>query len=114
MSDHDLTFTLDERTAMSAAFSAGNYANAYETRALTAAWRTFVREHGVMHHECTRPAFVLGFFGTYTLNEMVAYDRVHFDKSYHSPAGVYVVNVAKYTDDRTEEYAAIAAELGSC
>lgn len=110
MADDTTEFTLDERTAMSSAFDSGNCANAYKTRSLAKAWRDFVREHGVMHHECTRPAFVLGFFGTYELHEMVSTDRQHFDRAYHSPAGRYVVEVAKYTDSRSEEYAAEQAE----
>lgn len=104
MSDDETTFTLDQRTAMSQAFDAGNYANAYET--LDMAWRNFVRKHGPADRECTRPAFVLGFFGTYALSEMVGPDRRKFDAAYRSPAGQYVVQVAKYTDDRSEEYAA--------
>lgn len=101
-------FTLDEKDAMSTAFSAGNYANAYETRGLGAAWRQFTREHGVKHMSCTKPAFVLGFFGSYERSEMVGSDRRVFDLAYHSAAGRYVVQVAGYTDDRTDEYAAEA------
>jgi hypothetical protein len=106
MSDRSTEFTLDERNAMSQAFDAGNYANAYETRSLATAWRSFGRQHGYMHRECTRAAFVLGFFGSYELHEMVGADRRHFDLAYHSAAGRYVVEVAKYTDSRSDEYVA--------
>lgn len=104
----DIGFTLDERTAMSQAFSAGNYANAYDTTSLARAWLSYTQRDGVKHYECRRAAFVLGFFSSYELTEMVGSDRAMFDQSYNSPAGQYVVNVAKYTDDRTDEYAAEA------
>lgn len=104
----EIEFSFEQRDAMSRAFSAGNYANAYDTRALGKAWRSYVRVHGVRHMECTMPAFVLGFFGTYALTEMVGSDRATYDRAYRSAAGRYVVHVARYTDDRTDEYAALA------
>jgi hypothetical protein len=55
-------------------------------------------------HMCV--AFVLGFFGSYTLDEIDGEHRETFDECYCSPAGRYVVNVAKYTDDRSDEYEA--------
>jgi len=97
----DTGFTLEQRTEMSSAFDAGNYANAYES--------TDLDDHDVdemSEHE--RAAFVLGFFGTYTLDE-IGSDREVFDEAYFSPAGRYVVEVAKYTDDRVDEYAAESA-----
>lgn len=96
-------FTLDQRTEMSEAFSAGNYANAYETTDLSE-----TDYHEYQPH--ARAAFVLGFFGSYSLSEIGGDERDEFDEAYHSPAGRYVVEVAKYTDDRAEEYAAFAAE----
>jgi hypothetical protein len=98
-------WSLDHKDAMSRAFDAGNDANAYETRSLAKAWRIFTREHGVMHRECTWPAFVIGFFGTYALTEIVGSDRDIFDAAYRSAAGRYVVEVAKYADSRGDEYA---------
>ncbi len=98
----ETTFTLDERTAMSRAFDAGNYANAYETRSIGACDIDEMAEH-------ERAAFVLGFFGSYTLDEIGAH-RELFDACYWSPAGRYVVTVAKYTDDRADEYAALSDE----
>jgi len=100
MADNDDgEFTLRQRDEMSSAFDRGNYANAYES--------TNLEDHDLdllSAHE--RAAWVLGFFGSYTLEEIGAGgDRETFDECYYSPAGRYVVNVAKYTDDRTEEYA---------
>lgn len=91
-------FTLDQRTEMSQAFDAGNYANAYETNDLDSCDIDEMPEH-------RRAAFVLGFFGSYTLEE-IGSDREAFDEAYFSAAGRYVVQVAKYTDDRSDEYAA--------
>ena len=91
------TWTLDERTQMSRAFSRGNYANAYES--------TNLGDFDIAEmapHE--RAAFVLGFFGSYELDEMGSDERDTFDKAYWSPAGQYVVNEARYTDARDDEY----------
>lgn len=103
MADQVTTFTLDERTEMSRGFSAGNYANAYETTDLSE-----TDYHEYQPH--ARAAFVLGFFGTYTLGEIGGDERDEFDEAYYSAAGRYVVEVAKYTSDRGAEYAAEAAE----
>lgn len=89
-------FTPTQRDEMSRAFSAGNYANAYETQSLEATDYEEMPEH-------ERAAFVLGFFGSYSLDE-IGSDREIFDECYHSPAGQYVVNVARYTDSRSDEY----------
>ena len=91
------TFTLDEKVAMSHGFSRGNYANAYESIGLGRFDLNAMTEH-------YRAAFVLGFFGAYSLEE-IGSDREAFDEAYWSDAGQYVVKVAKYTDERTEEYA---------
>lgn len=96
-SKDDPTFTLDERTEMSRAFDRGNYANAYESGDL----ETFKVDE-MSEHE--RAAFVLGFFGTLTLDEIDSEHREMFDECYWSRAGRYVVTVAKYTDDRADEY----------
>lgn len=96
------TFTVDQCTEISQAFSAGNYANAYETQDIEAC--------GI--EDMTpdyRAAFVLGFFDSYELDE-IGSDRELFDECYWSPAGRYVVNVAKDTDDRSAEYAAESEE----
>lgn len=97
-------FTLDEQTEMSAAFDAGNYCNAYETTDLDAALE-FVE---FKPHE--RAAFVLGFFGSYTLDEIGSYREI-FDECYFSEAGKYVVHVARYTDSRDDEYREESAEF---
>ena len=90
-------FTFDERTKMSRAFDRGNYANAYESTDL----EDFDLDEMAVHE---RAAFVLGFFASYTLDE-IGSDREIFDKAYWSPAGQYAVKVAGYTDPRDEEYA---------
>jgi hypothetical protein len=92
------TFTLDEKTAISRAFDAGNYAHAYESRDLDVA----AMDRANMP-EIERAAFVLGFFGSYTLDE-IGSDRDTYDQAYWSDAGQYVVMVARYIDDRAEEY----------
>ncbi len=89
-------FTLDERNEISRAFDRGNYANAYESQCLEDFDLDEMSEH-------ERSAFVLGFFGTYSLDE-IGSDREIFDECYWSPAGQYVVNVAGYTDSRADEY----------
>lgn len=90
-------FTLDEKTEISHAFDAGNYASAYETTDLE-----YALEHvELKDHE--RAAFVLGFFGSYALHEIS--DREIFDECYFSDAGRYVVREARYCDSRDEEYA---------
>lgn len=88
-------FTLDERTEMSRAFDSGNYAHAYESECLENFRIDDMSEH-------KRAAFVLGFFGSLSLNEIG--DREIFDECYWSDAGQYVVTVAKYTDDCVGEY----------
>lgn len=96
MADDD--FTLDEKTEISSAFSAGDYANAYEGEDL----ESMLDSNELNEHE--RAAFVLGFFSSYSLDE-IGSDREIFDECYFSKAGRYVVQVARYTDDRGLEYA---------
>lgn len=91
------TWTLDERTEMSRAFSRGNYANAYESTNL----EDFDIDDMTDHE---RAAFLLGFFGSYELSEMGFDEREAFDEAYWSPAGQYVVHEAQYTDARDEDY----------
>ena len=91
-------FTLGQRFEMSRAFDAGNYANAYDTQDLSTCEIDEMSQH-------ERAAFVLGFFGSYSLDE-IGSDREVYDECYWSPAGQYVVKVAKYTDDRASEYLA--------
>lgn len=88
-------FTLDEKDAISKAFDAGNYANAYETLDLEDCAIEDMPEN-------ERASFVLGFFSSYALDEI--FDRETFDMAYWSDAGQYVVNVAGYCDTRTDEY----------
>jgi hypothetical protein len=91
-------FDIDQATAISQAFNAGNYCNAYETQCLEDCELDEYSEH-------ERAAFVLGFFGSYSLDE-IGSDRDAFDEAYWSDAGQYVVNVARYCDSRTDEYTA--------
>lgn len=88
--------TFEQKTEISRAFSAGNFADAYETNDLD---NTHVDD--LPEHE--RAAFVLGFFSSYTLDE-IGSDREIFDECYFSEAGKYIVNEAGYCDDRTDEY----------
>lgn len=92
-----IEFSDDMKLKISHAFDAGNYANAYESDDLED------HEIGDMSPD-ERAAFVLGFFGSYSLDEIS--DREIFDESYWSPAGQYVVNVARYCDSRDDEYTA--------
>lgn len=90
-------FTLDEATAISHAFDRGNYANAYES--------TDLDDHDIDDMpEIERHAFVLGFFGSYSLDE-IGSDREAFDEAYFSDAGKHVLSCG-YTDCRADEYAA--------
>ena len=95
-------FTLDECMAISRAYSSGNYANAYESTDL----ENFDLDE---MPEIERVAFVLGFFSSYSLDEIIS-DREMFDECYWHAAGQYVVNVAGYCGSRAEDYAAEAAE----
>ncbi len=90
-------WTLDERTEMSRAFDAGNYGNAYESTDLEDFDLDEMSEH-------ERAAFVLGFFGSYSLDE-IGSDREIFDECYFSATGRYVVREAGYADCRADEYA---------
>ena len=94
-------FTLDQRTEISRAFDAGNYANAYTSADLD--------DHDIdamVGHE--RAAFVLGFFSSYSLDEIGA-DRETYDECYFSSAGRAVVG-AGFCDDRSDEYRAETAD----
>jgi hypothetical protein len=96
-------FTTDQKTEISRAFDAGNYANAYEGTDL----EDFDEEIEALP-SYARPAFVLGFFGSYALDEISG--REAFDDAYWSATGRYVVGVAGYCDDRADEYAAEASD----
>lgn len=91
------TFNLDEQTEIRRAFDAGNYANAYETNDLDECGIDEMSEH-------ERAAFVLGFFATYSLDE-IGSDREIYDECYGSDAGRAVI-AAGYCDDRADEYQA--------
>lgn len=92
-------FSTDEKTEISHAFDAGNYANAYESDDLE---QFEDKLESMPKHE--RVAFVLGFFSSYELSEMPEYYREMFNEAYASEVGTYVVHVAKYCDAREDEY----------
>lgn len=94
------SLTLDQRTEISNAYSAGNYANSYETNDLDACDQHV--EMGIPHE---RIAFILGFFASYELDEIPGESREDFDSAYHSEIGRYVVR-SGYCDSRADEYAA--------
>lgn len=91
-------FTLDRQTEMSRSFSSGDATYAYRTHDL---------EHlGLDEMQPDeRAAFVVGFFASLTLDE-IGSDREAFDEAFFSPAGRWVVEVAKFTGNRADEYAA--------
>lgn len=100
MTNTNTELTLDQRTEISNAFDRGNYANMYEAETLDECQFNDMADH-------ERVAFVLGFFSSYSLNGLGS-DRELYDECYWSTTGRYVVTVAKYCDDRAEEYAAEA------
>lgn len=109
MTDQELAFG----DACSRGFSAGNYANAYETTDLETALDALdtagldldadTRPTDPMQREAYRAAFILGFFGSYSLDEIG--DREEYDQAYHSAAGKQCL-AAGYLDSRDDEYAA--------
>lgn len=94
-------FTLDERTSISLGFDAGNYGNAYHSED----WEAFAEFQRMdQRTKVWRIAALLGFFASYSLNEIPLDMRDDYDQAYWSPVGAYVVNVARYIDSRDEEY----------
>ena len=64
-------FTLDERTAISRAFDAGNYANAYESQDLLKACAKAEKKYPVeSKKQAWCDGFVLGFFSSYEIKEI--------------------------------------------
>ncbi len=92
-------FSLAQRTEMSREYSAGNYDSHYAVTTLDDLDVVAMAPH-------ERAAYVLGFLSSYELSEMSTYQRELFDSAYRSSAGRYLVKVAKYAGDRTEDYAA--------
>lgn len=81
-------------TELSHGFSAGNYANAYQTQDLDE-----VSEVLEANGSRYRAAFILGFFSSYELHEIPADARERFDEAYHSEAGQRVLELG-YTEPR--------------
>lgn len=79
---------------LSHGFSAGNYANAYQTEDLGE-----VSEVLDANEEPYRHAFILGFFSSYELHEIPGDARERFDEAYHSDNGQRVLALG-YTEPR--------------
>lgn len=97
MTNEIKAWTIEDQSAMARAFDAGNYASAYETTDIDACDEA----DDMTAHE--HAAFVLGFYASCALDEVG--DRELFDEAYFSEAGRYVVSVAGYCEDRSDEYA---------
>lgn len=82
-------------------FSAGNYANAYETEDLEVAIQ---KRNVATRSEAYRAAFILGFYGSYELHEIPLSHRDAFDEAYHSDYGHGVLELG-YTGSRKKDYA---------
>lgn len=91
--------TLDEKTAIGHSYDRGNYDSAYAGQEINHDLVADMKPHN-------RAAYVLGFFSSYTLDEMCSEDREIFDECYFTPVGQYIVHVVGYCDDRADEYAA--------
>jgi hypothetical protein len=96
-------------TAISQGYSAGNYANAYETTDLEIALESLddCEDNHDLSAECEhayRNAFVLGFFASYALSEIGCEERERFDTAYHSATGASVIRLG-YCDSRDDDYA---------
>lgn len=89
------------QTNVARGFDAGNHANAYETQDY---------ERALAKLSPNRPpeyvaAFTLGFFSSYSLDEIPAGNREAFDAAYQSEGGKQCL-AAGYCDDRADEYKA--------
>lgn len=89
---------------LSRGFSAGNYANAYETEDYETARNALKTEPS----EAYFAAFTLGFFATYELHEMGEH-RETYEEAYRSTWGQRCV-LAGYCDDRELD----DCDCGSC
>jgi hypothetical protein len=89
-------------TELSQGFSHGNFANAYGTTEL---------EDMLSHLEDNSTAYqvaaVLGFLGSYELDEIPSHAREAFDVAYHSVHGQRVIELG-YCDSREDDYKAEA------
>lgn len=80
-------------TALTRAFDAGNYANAYETQDLDRA--IAAHRFNVSWKERYLPAFILGFYSSYAPHEIP--DLEVWREAYQSPVGQAVLD-AGYID----------------
>lgn len=67
-------------------FSAGNFANAYNSEDARIAWRMTVQDYGECSEEFYH-AWVLGFFSTYEVHEIPMEYQQDFSDAYYSPIG---------------------------
>lgn len=81
---------------VSRGFSHGNYANAYETQSLSRMLRGIATRS-----KAYQDAAVLGFFGSYELDEIPMSARERYMEAYFSDAGKAVLR-AGYMDPRDE------------
>lgn len=89
-------------THLSRGFDSGNYCNAYETNDFDHAVKMKFLDDRLPEYKA---AFILGFFGSYELDEISMTWRDDFDEAYHSEHGQRVLELG-YCDSRKEAYAA--------
>lgn len=99
---------IERDAAISRGYSAGNYANAYETTDLETALDALNEDDSLDGYDddsvrAYRIAFVLGFFGSYELSEIGSDERDRFDECYWSDIGA-IVREHGYCDSRDEDY----------
>ena len=82
------------------AFAAGDYASAYKTMSLLDAFENECFPDDDPSH---RTAFVLGYFATFTLKEMLPGDREIYTDAYFSAEGSRLIEMG-CLDPRTDEY----------
>jgi hypothetical protein len=77
---------LNTDTLIRHGFTAGSYCNAYETQSLTDATYRITPSQENYATVAFRQAFILGFFSTYTLDEIGVHEHTYLD-AYNSPTG---------------------------
>jgi hypothetical protein len=93
---------LEGPEAVSQGFDAGNYANSYDCEDLESA----LEDYGLSDRTSTdtfRASFILGFFASYTLEEIPQSDREEYDSAYFSAAGKHAI-ACGYFESRADEY----------
>lgn len=90
----------DFKDAVSRGFSAGNFAECYVSRNLETALE---QEERADQNPDFRAAFILGFFSSYSLEEIPVSAREEYDNAYFSEAGLQAIAVG-YFESRADEY----------